>query len=404
MRSFLSYMLFCALVVSTACAMSLPRPGSAAPSLQGVTLYGAPADSTADWHSLRGKVVVLEFWATWCGPCIAAVPHLNELVAKMDPARFQFIAIDDEAPAVVTKFLAQRPIAGWVANDPSSEIFKRFGVMGRPATIVVDARGRVALVTYPEKLEDATLLKVSQGERVGDKETASHRGHGPPKSWHSSTALLEFSITQAPADTETGMFLSRTGGLQQFGMTAEALLRTVFDVPPDRLRNTQDLPAGKFNVTRNLGTIAASQANELMKAGVLAALNIEVEEKTEVMPAWVLHAGLNTAKLLNPTAATSGEMIGFQYGKLQLVNESIADLAKQLEISFKLPVLDESGLSQKFDADLACDATDFFKCREEIVRKFGLVIDQEDRPVRLLIIKKTLPQAEHMDHATMPVD
>jgi len=69
-----------------------------------------------------------------------------------------------------------------------------------------------------------------------------------------------------------------------------------------------------------------------------------------------------------------------------------------------LPVLDESGLSQKFDADLACDATDFFKCREEIVRKFGLEIDQEDRPVRLLIIKKTLPQAEHMDHATMPVD
>ena len=56
----------------------------------------APAGSKADWASLKGKVVVLEFWATWCSPCVASLPHLNQLVESLDPAKFQFISIDDE--------------------------------------------------------------------------------------------------------------------------------------------------------------------------------------------------------------------------------------------------------------------------------------------------------------------
>jgi cytochrome oxidase Cu insertion factor (SCO1/SenC/PrrC family) len=90
---------------------------------------------------LEGKVVVLEFWATWCAPCIESIPHLNQLVGSLDPVKFQFISIDDEDPKVVKAFLAKKKMAGWIGVDTSSGVFTRYGVKSRPSTIVVDGNG-----------------------------------------------------------------------------------------------------------------------------------------------------------------------------------------------------------------------------------------------------------------------
>jgi len=48
------------------------------------------------WQDLTGKVVVIEFWATWCGPCVAAIPHLNELSRKFQNRGVQIISVSDE--------------------------------------------------------------------------------------------------------------------------------------------------------------------------------------------------------------------------------------------------------------------------------------------------------------------
>src|SRR5580700_3156835 len=100
-------------------ARALPAKGTPAPSLTRIQLLQAPTAARTDWDSLRGKVVVLEFWATWCAPCIASLPHLNQLVETLDPARFQFISIDDEDPKVVQAFLARKKIGGWVGVNSS---------------------------------------------------------------------------------------------------------------------------------------------------------------------------------------------------------------------------------------------------------------------------------------------
>ena len=59
-----------------------PEPGEAPPAITLEEVLQAPAGARASWEALEGKVVVLEFWATWCGPCVAAIPHLNELSDK----------------------------------------------------------------------------------------------------------------------------------------------------------------------------------------------------------------------------------------------------------------------------------------------------------------------------------
>src|SRR5438552_1466601 len=110
--------LFCSLGTCSADGQtpsaSTAKLGAPAPELGLEKLLQAPAGTKTDWASLRGQVVVLEFWATWCAPCIAAMPHLNDLAEKFKDRRLQVIAITDESESFVAPFLQRRVIKGWV--------------------------------------------------------------------------------------------------------------------------------------------------------------------------------------------------------------------------------------------------------------------------------------------------
>ena len=112
-----------AVLFGTASLWAYPKKGTPAPSIDPLKLLQAPVGARADWASLKGKVVVLEFWATWCSPCVASLPHLNQLVASLDPAKFQFISIDDEDPNAVQRFLTRKKMSGWVGLDASDGVF-----------------------------------------------------------------------------------------------------------------------------------------------------------------------------------------------------------------------------------------------------------------------------------------
>ncbi|MGH9702305.1 MAG: TlpA family protein disulfide reductase [Candidatus Acidiferrales bacterium] len=94
---------------------------------------------------LRGKVVVLNFWATWCPPCVEEAPALNQLQQAIAPQGGMILGISvDEDDEAYKKFLVDHSIVFPTYRDPSKQIAATYGTSMFPETYIIDRQGRIA--------------------------------------------------------------------------------------------------------------------------------------------------------------------------------------------------------------------------------------------------------------------
>lgn len=130
-----------ALLVASAAPAGALEEGEAAPEFSAPRLVGEGAVSLGAY---RGKVVYLDFWASWCAPCLVSLPMLEELRKEFPADHFQILAVNlDREPARARSFLRKRKISYPSATDPEGRIPERFGLETMPTSYLIDARGVV---------------------------------------------------------------------------------------------------------------------------------------------------------------------------------------------------------------------------------------------------------------------
>ncbi|MBN1513117.1 MAG: TlpA family protein disulfide reductase [Phycisphaerae bacterium] len=120
------------------------RLGDAAPDFTGTTLDG----KSFKLSELKGKVVLLDFWATWCTPCLAEVPNIKKAVDRFGKdGRFVVVGISLDTSERSVKAMVERFGMNWpnLVLGPAEEnpVAKRYGVSGIPAMFLIDADGKV---------------------------------------------------------------------------------------------------------------------------------------------------------------------------------------------------------------------------------------------------------------------
>ncbi len=135
-RPFAAVMIFAAMASSAHAA----APAFTLPARDGGNLSLA---------ELKGQVVMINFWATWCGPCRQEMPLLEQIQARYEPLGFTLVGINVEPDsAAAQEWLAKVPVSFPILFDRKNEVAESFGVEGMPSSVFIDRAGNVRYVHH----------------------------------------------------------------------------------------------------------------------------------------------------------------------------------------------------------------------------------------------------------------
>jgi peroxiredoxin len=139
-----------------------PRPGFLAPDFHVETLEG----EVLTLSELRGRPVVLNFWATWCPPCRAEMPALEEVYRETEGRYLEVVAVNatsQDSASAAAAFVDELALSFPIALDPSGEAQRTYQIRAFPTTFFIDRDGMIREVVLGGPLAEAHLRSVIAG-------------------------------------------------------------------------------------------------------------------------------------------------------------------------------------------------------------------------------------------------
>src|ERR1039458_2657863 len=310
MKTFL--LLFLATATSLA-QNSLPALNQKAPELELHQGLQTPGNLIPTLASLHGRLVVLEFWATWCSGCVAAIPHLNETADQLKDQPITFLSVTDEDAGVVKAFLEERTMKSWIGVDKDGATFARYGILGRPQTLIIDGDGILRAAVEQEQVNVALLDNAIAG-RYPEAEHSTRDAAAVPMEFAKGVPppLLQVLIRPAspPAisGNSPGAYVAAPGGRYElYGVSLETLLYYAED---EKLRQDRLVAPSWFGIDRyDVSTVVPAGRSDLRTRLLLQAaidtFSLKMHREQRPTEVYVLSAA-GTSKLKASSAKRSG--------------------------------------------------------------------------------------------------
>ena len=367
--------------------------GDTAPPLYLEKLLQAPPDAKVDWDALKGKVIVLDFWATWCKPCVEAIPHLNQLAKDLADQPVVFLSVTDDAVDRLEAFLKTTPMKSWIGIDTNRQNWARFSVPSISHTIIIGPDSKVKAITLPENVSAQAVRDVLAGKAIALPLKAT--GAELDLEWDQNQIEWKdgikplFQILIKPVSSElSGSMQSPTGDyLTADGVLLEVLLQIAYDT--DNFHLDWRLPDSTqtYRFAARVPKDRENQMLPLLQNTLAATFNLKATWQPQEKDVYVLR--VSDKDLVKRAAASPNQESFFQSmrGTGKARRKPLAELTGFLTNALRLLVVDETGVSGDYNWELPYQPGQPDGTIRALRERLGLELVKARRSVKMLVVE-----------------
>ncbi|MDB5145961.1 MAG: hypothetical protein JWQ66_4676 [Mucilaginibacter sp.] len=410
-------------IIASAQSAKALQPGDPVPDLTITRIQNYPA-KTAKISDFRGKLLILDFWATWCSPCIALIPRMDSL-QKQFGGQVQFLPVSNQPAQTVTTFLAKlHKLQPFNLPDVQEDtvLNNRFPHTYLPHEVWIGPDGKLIAVTGDEALTAANIRAVLAHQPVRLRPKNDHAqnpddSHLPPDPLNpaSSTAIthrllpgyqedLPSKYQVFPEDSSGQRILATNVIMPDLfkiafgqGQTYYGRNRTLYEVR-DTAALTLDVSGEDAEDWMRHGHVYSYEVRVPPGSGKLAyqvmladlqryfrAYDVRIEKRPVTCLALVR---TTTTDLLQTKGGTP--VSAFDGISARLVNFPLRRLAAELNVVYlshsPYPVIDRSGYTGRVDLELNANLSDL-RAVNRALAKYGLQIQRSEETLDMLVIR-----------------
>ncbi|RZK42316.1 MAG: DUF3738 domain-containing protein [Pedobacter sp.] len=363
------------------------------PALHFSTVINSPLKEV-NTDQLKGKLIWIEFWATWCGPCVSEMPKLQALQDQFKD-QLQVITVTAEPEQRIKQFLKAKPSNLWFAIDTVGNLAAMFPHRLIPHSVLISPSGKLIALTAPENITEEKIKRVLKGEQVEFAEKKDNLTLDFVKTYFfaedtvKSRFLLQPEIKGAPgmmvSFADQPAFAGRRLTFTNVGL--ETLYSKAFgDFPFERTINEAkkkiDTSYCLDIIVENKDYLIQTLKSELLK-------RFELQAKIEKKEKEVYVLKIANQKKFDALKRNKGGVKTYfsMHGKIDRDCINMIEFAEFLEGfgTYKSLVLDETANKENFDVKFSFQPENP-ESLTEILSSMGLVLKKAKREVEFLIL------------------
>jgi len=380
---------------STIYAQSKLNIGDNIPEIQLTNLLNSTTPETS-LSNLKGKVIILDFWATWCGPCIPAMKNLIQLQDEFS-TDLQVIGIAEDKPERLQRFINNLPSKVWFGLQ-TKELQALFPYRILSHAIIINPKGKVVAITSTDNITKEIIKKVKEGKSISlpfkqeNIEFDYQADPFPPENNQNERVLLKGRIAGVSSFSKGYLNDEMYNGkrLTLINQTIPSMYRylykksyhrTIFEI--DEEKYSYKDPKNKYC----LDVIVKTSGDEMYARGIQKLKEtFEVKAKLEkrTIPVYILTV-TDEWKLKTLQAKSEKRELMFQGYEFHGKKIRIHDFANYIENECPVPVVDETNYLEFIDIDFVYDPQKKDSFKEELA-KLGLKLSKADRVMEMLVI------------------
>ncbi len=342
------------------------------------------------------ELIILDFWATWCGPCITSFPKMSALQEAFGK-QIKVIAVTDESPERIEVFLKNKPQQFTVAIDNDKSINAYFTHIYIPHYVILDKNKVVKAIVDGDYITKENIAKFIAGEEVPFEEKKENIRFDPNKPLGTIDKPIVYQSTLLPYNPDlqgmSNLGSQTSNRLFMLNTTFTSMLQRAYQYSYNRtkehLKHPEKYtfkPENRYSYEMIYPDYLYERRLELLKNEIKVLSGLSATIETQLTDVYVLQKIPNTKKII-PMSSKQPDPNGFvRYGEgITLQGDPMERLRSYYEEVLQLPVVDETEYDKVYDIEVKWFEENQKQGIAELT-KYGLELKKAKRPIDFLIL------------------